>query len=143
MINLPMKNIDSLCRFKIVCGTVKQKMNTIVGKIGRREQIWLGKANIVHEPLISREKIILPPFLIKQFVKALVKNGNCFNYICQSFPGLSREKLIAGVFNGQQIHRLINNNDFTNHMTQVESIAWTSFVLVVKHFLGSLQMILK
>jgi hypothetical protein len=39
------------------------------------------QANIIHEPLISRENIILPPLhiklgLIKQFVKALDKSGD-------------------------------------------------------------------
>jgi hypothetical protein len=41
----------------------------------------VGQANIIHEPLISRENIILPPLhiklgLIKQFVKALDKSGD-------------------------------------------------------------------
>lgn len=107
-----------------------------------RINMTVGKANIVHEPLISREKIILPPLhiklgLMKQFVKALDKNGDCFKYICQSFPGLSTEKLKAGIFDGPQIRNLMNNDDFINHMTQVELEAWTSFVSVVKNFLGN------
>lgn len=107
-----------------------------------RMNMTVGKVNIVHEPLISREKIILPPLhiklgLIKQFVKALDTNGDCFKYICQTFPGLSTEKLKAGVFDGPQIRTLINNDDFTNHMTQVEVEAWISFVSVVKNFLGN------
>lgn len=43
----------------------------------------------------------------------------------------------AGIFDGPQIRSLINNNDFINHMTKVESEAWTSFVSVVKNFLGN------
>lgn len=107
-----------------------------------RINMTVGKANIANEPLISREKIIFPPLhiklgLIKQFVKALDKDGGCFKYICRSFPGLSTEKLKAGIFDGPQIRSLINNNDFTNHMTRVELEAWTSFVSVVKNFLGN------
>ena len=37
---------------------------------------------------------------MKQFVKALEKDGDCFRYICIKFPGLSIEKLKAGVFDG-------------------------------------------
>ncbi|XP_071052774.1 uncharacterized protein [Onthophagus taurus] len=102
----------------------------------------VGKANIIEEPLISREKVILPPLhiklgLMKQFVKALDKNGDCFKYICELFPGLSIEKLKAGIFDGPKIRSLIKNQDFKNHMNQVESQAWSSFVLVVENFLGN------
>ena len=40
---------------------------------------------------------------MKQIVKALDKDGDCFQYICQSFPSLSNEKLKAGIFDGRQI----------------------------------------
>ena len=38
--------------------------------------------------------------IMKQFVKALDKNGDCFKYICKTFPGLSDEKKKTGVFDG-------------------------------------------
>jgi hypothetical protein len=46
-----------------------------------RKNMSVGQANIIHEPLISRENIILPPLhiklgLIKQFLKALDKSGD-------------------------------------------------------------------
>jgi len=40
---------------------------------------------------------------MKQFVKALNKDGNCFEYICTEFPGSTIEKLKAGIFDGPQI----------------------------------------
>lgn len=45
-----------------------------------------GETNIVHESMISRDKIILLQLhiqleLMKPFVKALDKNVNLFNYI--------------------------------------------------------------
>ena len=52
--------------------------------------------------------IVFPPLqiklgLMKQIVKALDKDGDCFQYICQSFPSLSNEKLKAGIFDSRQI----------------------------------------
>ena len=35
---------------------------------------------------------------MKQFVKTLNKDGDCFQYICKSFLSLSNEKLKAGIF---------------------------------------------
>ncbi len=69
-------------------------------------------ANILEEPLVEREKIIFPPFhiklgLIKQFVKALDENWECFKDICSVFQGLTIEKLKAGIFDGPQIRKLL------------------------------------
>ena len=46
----------------------------------------VGQTNVINEALFSRDKIILPPLhiklgLMKQFVKALDKDGPCFVYI--------------------------------------------------------------
>jgi len=73
-----------------------------------RAQIKVGEKNVVSSPLVPKEKIIFPPLhiklgLMKQFVKALDKDGRCFNYICKMFPGLSSEKLKQGVFDGPDI----------------------------------------
>ena len=67
----------------------------------------VGDKNVINEPLVNRNRIILPPFhiklgLMKQFVKALDKHGSCFNYIVQKFPGLSIENLKAGIFDGHK-----------------------------------------
>jgi len=49
--------------------------------------------------LVGREKVILPPLhiklgLMKQFVKPLHKENNCFKYIlCASFPETTLGKL--------------------------------------------------
>jgi len=107
-----------------------------------RQNFTVGGANIINDPLVDREKIILPPLhiklgLMKQFVKALDKEGNCFKYICRSFPGLSIEKLKGGIFDGPKIRQLIKDSNFMKYMTDIESCAWSSFVLVVKNFLGN------
>ena len=107
-----------------------------------RENLIVGEYNIVNGPLVEREKIILPPLhiklgLIKQFVKALNKEGNCFEYICKLFPGLSIAKLEEGILDGPKIRKLIRDPNFSKTMTNVEAVAWASFVSVVKNFLGN------
>ena len=102
----------------------------------------MGDKNVINELLVNRDCIILPPLhiklgLTKQFVKALDKHGNCFDYIVQKFPGLSMEKLKAGIFDGPQICKLIQDQAFTSYITAVESAAWCSYVLVVGEFLGN------
>ena len=74
---------------------------------------------------------------MKQFVKALDKEGHCFQYICSTFPGLSYEKVKAGVFDGPHIRQLIKDQNFTTSMTAVEKRAWEAFVSVVKNFFGN------
>jgi hypothetical protein len=37
---------------------------------------------------------------MKQFVKALNKDGLCIEYIAHTLPGLTMETLKAGIFNG-------------------------------------------
>ena len=74
---------------------------------------------------------------MKQFVKALNKDGDCFKYICTKFPGSTIEKLITGIFDGPQIRTLINNRDFPNPTNKKESCVWSAFVEPVKKFLGN------
>ena len=75
--------------------------------------------------------------LIKQFTKALDKDGGCFTYLCHAFPGLTIEKLKVGIFDSPQICQLIRDPEFENSMNEVELEAWKAFVLVVKNFLGN------
>ena len=108
----------------------------------KRDVMVVGEKNVIAEPLVDRSKIIFPPLhiklgLMKQFVKALDKDGECFKYICNAFPGLSIDKKMAGVFDGPQIRKLIKDNQFLTSMDPVEFDAWSSFVLVVKNFLGN------
>lgn len=107
-----------------------------------RMNMNVGAANIINIPLVEREKIIFPPLhiklgLMKQLVKALKKDGECFQYICKSFPGLSNEKLKAGIFDGPKIRKLIRDQRFPTSMNPEEASAWQSFVAVVQNFLGN------
>ena len=80
----------------------------------KREDLTVGDKNIINEPLVSRDRMILPTLhiklgLMKQFVKALDKRGNCINNIAKKFPGLSMEKMKSGIFDGPQIRKLIQD----------------------------------
>ncbi|GFV38088.1 uncharacterized protein TNCV_4203981 [Trichonephila clavipes] len=66
-----------------------------------REKLKVGDKNVINTPLVNIDRILLPPLYIKlgimkQFVKALDKSGECFNFLSRKFPGLSIEKLKAG-----------------------------------------------
>jgi hypothetical protein len=57
-----------------------------------------GDKNVVRNSLIDPKKVLLSPLhiklgLMKQFVKALPKEGECFKYLCNKFPGLSDANL--------------------------------------------------
>ncbi|KAL4717298.1 hypothetical protein ACJJTC_017185 [Scirpophaga incertulas] len=106
-----------------------------------RNTMEVGKQNVINPPLVLRDKIILSPLhiklgLMKQFVKALYKNGQCFSYISK-MTALSIEKLKAGIFDGPQIRTLIKDTGFISSMIDLERAACTWFVEVTKNFLGN------
>ena len=108
----------------------------------REEMVPCRASNVLHFPLVERDRIIFPPLhiklgLMKQFTKALDKDGGCFTYLCHAFPGMTKEKLKAGIFDGPQIRQLIRDPEFEESMNQVELQAWKAFVQVVKNFLGN------
>ena len=107
-----------------------------------RDGMVVGQKNVIAEPLVDRDRIILPPLhiklgLMKQFVKSLNKDGDCFKYICRKFPGVTMEKLKAGIFDGPQIRELIKDANFQSAMNSTEAAAWCAYTLVVQNFLGN------
>ena len=151
--------MDHMCRFEN--GWVSPRdtrwlhkiflLLVFVGQLGKTEH-WIkkdwfvrselipGSLNVLAPPLVERSKIVFPPFhiklgIMKQFVKALEKDGDCFKYICIKFPGLTIEKLKTKIFDGPQIRKLMNDANFCNFMNPVELSAWTAFTNVVKFFL--------
>lgn len=108
----------------------------------KRSSMIPGSKNIIHRNLVDADKILLPPLhiklgLMKQFTKALDKQGACFKYMCGKFPNLSDAKLKEGVFVGPDIRKLMADGEFRNHMTQPEKEAWLSFKAVTDGFLGN------
>ena len=91
----------------------------------REELVPCKERNIINNPLVDRDRILFPPLhiklgLIKQFTKALDKNGDCFTYMWQAFPGLTMEKLKAGILDSPQIWQHIRDPEFENSMNKVE-----------------------
>ena len=58
--------------------------------------------------------------LIKQFVKALLKNGTCFMYFYLMFPVLSWAKLKERLFTGFSVRKLISGAEFDVEMNKIE-----------------------
>lgn len=108
----------------------------------KRESLQPGCSNVIKSPLVDETKVLIPPLhvklgLMKQFVKALDKDGKCFKYLTVKMHKLSDAKLEAGIFDGPQIRALFNDVSFTNHMTDIEKAAWISFRQVSQNFLGN------
>ena len=113
------------------------------------EKVWLsrhrlipGEKNVINEPLVDRKNIILPPLhiklgIMKQFIKALDRDGDYFHYIISTFPRVSGEKKKAGIFDAPQIRTLLKDKHFMARMIAVEGRAWVAFTNVVQGFLGN------
>lgn len=107
------------------------------------KRTWVvGKNNLKFEPLVDAHKIILPPLhiklgLIKNFVKALPKDGAAFLHLQNVFPKLSAAKIKEGVFDGPQIRKLMRDKEFDRILTDNELEAWLAFKNVVEGFLGN------
>ena len=76
---------------------------------------------------------------MKQFVKALSKDGDCFTYLCSEVPHLSEAKLKEGIFVGPDIRKLMFDSKFKATKNEKEKEAWVSFKEVVIKFLGNVK----
>lgn len=82
-----------------------------------RKSFAAGSKNIIHDPSLPVEKVLLPPLhiklgLMKQLVKALNTDGYAFKYIRGKFAKKTDAKVTAGVFDGPEIRRLLRDPDF-------------------------------
>jgi len=102
-----------------------------------------GEKNVTRKSLVTRDRIIIPPphvklGLMKNFVKALNKDGEAFKYPLKIFPKLSFAKIKEGVFDGSQIRKVLSDQHFKGILTEEEGAAlWLAFESVVKNFLGN------
>lgn len=92
--------------------------------------------------IVGVGNVVLPPLhiklgIMKQFVKALDKNGDTYLHLRQVFPGLSEAKIKEGVFTGPDIRKLMKNTEFEALMTRTEKRTWRSFKSVIENFLGN------
>ncbi|GBO43050.1 hypothetical protein AVEN_143492-1 [Araneus ventricosus] len=74
---------------------------------------------------------------MKQFIKALPKDGECFNYFCHQFPGLFEAKLKEGVFVRPDIRKMMKDENFETKMETNERKVWESFKLGITSFHGN------
>ena len=100
-----------------------------------------GLQNVKSACLVDPQNILLLPLhsklgLMKNYIKALDKDGPTFRFLQKKFPRISEAKLQAGVFDGPQIRELTKEESFTGHMSAVEKRAWTAFRVVTSNFLG-------
>ena len=71
---------------------------------------------------------------MKQFVMELYTESECFQHIITAVPGLSYEKIKAGVFDGPQIRTHIRDEKFAPKITALEKAAWLFFVAFFQNF---------
>ena len=98
--------------------------------------------SLMENPLVDMNKVLFPPLhiklgLIKNFVKALHKNGAAFQYLSTVFPGLSTAKLKEGIFVGPHIREVPKDTDFEELLNLKELRAWEAFKSVCSGFLGN------
>jgi hypothetical protein len=74
---------------------------------------------------------------MKQFVKALQKEGECFKYLCKKFPGLSDAKLKEGIFVGTDNTKHLSDDLFQTTLKTVEWEARNAFKEVIAKFFGN------
>ena len=84
------------------CGIAEQRRPLDKKEWPSRKVFVLGEKNIKNVPLIIREKVLLPPLhiklgLIKKFVKALDKVGECFKHFFTKFSQLSYEVCLKSI----------------------------------------------
>ena len=101
----------NLLNFRVfcVCGTVEIQNNTTKLRDGSEEKNSLRCNNVKFKPLVDSQNVFLPPLhfklgLMKNFVKAMDRNGEGFKHLRTVFSGLSDAKL-KGVFIGPQIKK--------------------------------------
>ena len=86
------------------------------------------------------KKMLLPPLhiklgLMKNFVKAIDRNGGAFLFLKNKFPRLSEAKIKEGVYIGSQIRELMKDTTFKSVLNVQEATVWLSFKKVVTNFL--------
>ncbi|GBN22005.1 hypothetical protein AVEN_175746-1 [Araneus ventricosus] len=83
--------------FLCMWDSIAREKNWAQSNWSPRSDLKPGDPNILYQPLVDRKNIIFPPVqiklgLMKQFVKALSIEGDCFKYLISAFPSLSFEK---------------------------------------------------
>ena len=107
-----------------------------------RQALEPGSHNVQARPLVEPNKILLPPLhikleLMKNFVKAMDREGREFTFLQHKFSRIGLENLKAGIFDGPQIRKLMKDSMFDDALSAAELSAWCSLKSVIKSFLGN------
>ena len=109
---------------------------------GSRSTFVPGEHSPKENPLVDMNKVLLPPLLIKHglmknFTKALHKNGAAFQHLSTVFPGLRAAKHKEGIFVGPQIIEVLKYTDFEELLNLKELRTSEAFKSVCSGFLGN------
>ena len=85
------------------------------------------------------KQIVLPSLhikrgLMKNFVKAMERDGPAFRYLSEKFHTLSEAKIEESIFIGPQIRELLKDIQFDSIITGNEKAAWEAFQQVATSF---------
>ena len=88
--------------------------------------------NVSREPLVSREKVLLPLLhiklgLVKQFVKALDFKEEVFQEIRSMFSRIADVEIKGIIFVGPQITTMLKSESLEAKMNEKEKKAWQAF----------------
>ena len=109
---------------------------------GSRSTLAPGENSVKENRLVDMNKVLLFLLriklgLMKNFVKALHKNGAAFQHLSTVFPSLSAAKLKEGIFVGPQIREVLKDTDFEEFLNLKELRTWEAFKSVCSGFLGN------
>ena len=112
---------------------------------GSRSTFVPGEQSLKENTLVDMNKVLLPPLhiklgLMKNFVKALHKNGAAFQHLSTVFPGLSADKLKEGIFIGPHIREVPKDTDFEELLNLKKLGEWEAFKSVCSGFLGNTRL---
>lgn len=105
-----------------------------------RTKLKPGDKNVIANPLVLIDKLIFPPLHIKpgkmkQLAQVFDKKDKCFEYQCNTFPGISIEKNKIGIFDCSDIRKLAKDPHFIESVNDVASRAWTFSKSVIQNLL--------
>ena len=109
---------------------------------GSRNTFVPGEHSLKENPLVGMNKLLFPPLhiklgLMKNFVKALHKNGAAFQHLSTVLLGLSAAKLKEGIFVEPRVREVQKDTDFRELLNLKELRAWEAFKSICSGFLGN------
>uniref|UniRef100_A0A336KP55 CSON011970 protein n=1 Tax=Culicoides sonorensis TaxID=179676 RepID=A0A336KP55_CULSO len=110
-----------------------------------RTKFVIGELSVQSPPLINVKNVILPPLHIKlgvatQFLKKVFgENTNAKDAVRKIFPGKSEAKIVAGIVDGPQLKKLLQNSEFLHSLSKNEKDAWLGFNQLCSNVFGNFK----